>query len=81
MVVLDGPVGDYFYVNGTRVAPYTGLVKYEGNFYYVSDGGRIVKNISHRYINKTNGLTYADGTPITNGYYDFGADGKMIVNN
>ncbi len=59
MKVLDGPVGDCFYVSGTRAAPYTGLVEYQGNFYYISDGAKIVKNISNRYINKTNGLTYA----------------------
>ena len=78
-VVLNGPVGDYFYIDGVMVPEYAGLVRYEGNFYYVSSGAKIVKNISNRYINKTNGLTFEDGTPITNGYYDFDADGKMII--
>ena len=79
MVVLNGPVGDYFYVNGIKVPAYTGLVEYDGDFYYISTGATIVKDIVGRYINKTNGLTTADGTPIGNGKYTFGADGKMVV--
>ena len=35
MVVLNGPVGDYFYVNGIKVPAYTGLVEYDGDFYYI----------------------------------------------
>ncbi len=79
MVILNGPVDDYFYVNGVKVPAYTGLVEYDGNFYYVSTGGTIVKDIVGRYINKTNGLTTADGKPIGNGKYTFDADGKMVV--
>ena len=79
MVILNGPEGDYFYVNGVKVPAYTGLVEYEGDFYYISTGATIVKNVEGRYINKTNGLTTADGTPIGNGKYSFGPDGKMVV--
>ena len=64
-----------------RVKEYTGLVKYGGDYYYVSKDAKVVKNVAHRYINRTNGLTLPNGTPIVNGYYDFDADGKMIINN
>ena len=62
-----------------KVPAYTGLVEYNGDFYYVSNGATIVKNVVGRYINKTNGLTTADGTPIGNGKYTFDEDGKMVV--
>ena len=33
------------------------------------------------YLNKAlEGHTYPDGTPMLKGYYDFDADGKMILN-
>ena len=80
MVVKNGLDGDHYYINGTLVAPYYGLVEWEGNFYYVNDGGMIVKGI-RKYVNTTNGLTFANGEKIEKGYYDFDADGKMVVKN
>ena len=79
MIIKNGPDGDYFYVNGMRVPEYTGLVEYNGNFYYVSSGAKLVKNVVDRYINKTNGLTFADGTPIPNGRYTFDETGAMVL--
>ena len=45
----------------------------------IGDRHEIVKN-KQIYLNEAriNGLTYADGTPITTGYYNVDADGKMI---
>ncbi|MBQ4562238.1 MAG: phosphodiester glycosidase family protein [Clostridia bacterium] len=74
----NGLVGDYYYIDGVRVGAYYGLVEHEGDFYYVNDGGKIIKNI-RKYVNKTNGLTFADGTPVPQAYYDFDADGKMVI--
>ena len=78
MVLKNGIVGDYYYINGVLAAPYYGLVKWEGNFYYVNDGGKIVRNMS-KFVNTTNGLTFDNGDPVQRTYYDFDADGKMIV--
>lgn len=77
-IVLEGLVGDYYYINGQKVPAYYGLVEHEGNFYYVNDYGKIVKDV-RKYVNKNNGLTFANGTPVPNAYFYFDADGKMIV--
>ena len=76
--VLNGLVGDYYYIDGVRVRPYYGLVEQDGAFYYINDGGKIVKNM-RKYVTKTNGLTFSDGTAVPNAYFEFDADGKMII--
>ncbi len=78
MILPSGIVGDYYYLNGVKVAPYYGLVEFEGNYYYVDDNSRIVKN-KVKYLTTTNGLKFADGTPIPHKNYRFDADGKMII--
>ncbi len=81
MIIKQGIVDDMYYINGVAVKPFYGLVEWEGNFYYVNAEGtqaKIVKNQT-KYVNKTNGLTFADGTPVTEGYYEFDANGKMLV--
>ena len=80
MVLKNGIVGDYYYINGALATPYYGLVKWEGNFYYVNDGGKIVRNMC-KFVNTTNGLTFENGDPIQRTYYDFDADGKMVLKN
>ncbi len=79
MIMLNGVVGDYFYENNVRVRAYN-LVEFEGNFYYTSDGHKLAKD-KRIYLNaeQVAGFTYADGTPLKVGYYNFDADGKMIV--
>ena len=78
MIVQQGLIDDCFYVNGTKLPAYYGLIEYEGNFYYINDGGKIVKDM-RKYVNSANGLTFADGTPVPNAYFYFDADGKMII--
>jgi len=78
MIVKEGLVDDQFYVNGLPLPAYYGLVEWEGNFYYLNDYGRPVKN-ARKYVNKTNGLTFADGTAVPQEYFYFDADGKMII--
>ena len=74
----NGLIGDYFYIDDVRVGAYYGLVEFEGNFYYVNDGGKIIKN-TRKYVNKTNGLTFPNGDPVPNDYFYFDESGKMIV--
>ena len=76
--VKHGLIGDYYYINNEKVPAYYGLVEWEGNFYYVNDYGKIIKN-ARKYVNKTNGLAFADGTSIPRDYFYFDADGKMVV--
>ena len=80
MVIQNGVVGDYYYIDGVKAAPYYGLVQWEGAYYYVNDGGKIVKD-AVKYVNRTNDLTFANGTAIPRAYFTFDADGKMIIKN
>ena len=76
----NGIAGLYYFIDGERVAPYYGLVKYKGDFYYINDGGKAAASQSrYVYAEKTHGLTFDDGTPVSQGYYDFDADGKMQI--
>ena len=79
MVVINGPQGDYFYVNGVRQSRYQ-LVEYNGDFYFINDSDKLAKN-TRLYLSAhfVEGKTFADGTPIPVGYYNFDADGKMVV--
>ena len=78
MIVKNGIIDDYYYINGAQAPAYYGLVEFEGNFYYVNDYGRIIKD-ARKFVNKTNGLKFADGTDVPRAYFNFDADGKMIT--
>jgi hypothetical protein len=77
--MLDGVYEGVYYHDGFKT-PYYGLVQWEGDYYYVADYAEVVCN-EKKYVSNTNGLTWADGTPIAKGNYEFGADGKMIIKN
>ena len=74
-----GIVGDYLYINDVKQVRYR-LVEFEDNFYFINDGDKIAKNtklyLSEKFVS---GKTFADGTPVSVGYYQFDADGKMII--
>ena len=71
--VLNGLVGDYYYIDGVRVGSYYGLVEWNGNYYYIKDNAKIVKNVTITITAaRTHGLVEA-------GTYSFDADGKMII--
>ena len=79
MIILNGVVGNNVYKNNTKLKAYQ-LVEVDGDFYFIGDRHEIVKN-KRIYLNeeRINGLTYADGTPITVGHYNVDADGKLII--
>ena len=81
MVIRNGVIGDYLYVNNTRQNAYK-LINYGGDYYFISDGHMVAKNcriyLSNLFVA---GHAYADGTPLTEGYYDFDAEGKLIIKN
>ena len=56
------------------------LIEFEGSFYFINDGDKIVRSkklyLSDKFVE---GKTFADGTAITAGYYYFDADGKMVI--
>ncbi|MBR5246437.1 MAG: leucine-rich repeat domain-containing protein [Clostridia bacterium] len=81
MVVYNGLVGDYVYKNGVKLKAYQ-LAEVDGSFYYIADCHKIVKNKTvYITAERINGLTFADGTPITAGNYKFDENGKMIIYN
>ena len=80
MIIPNGLVDDYYYINGVRVGSYYGLIQVDGDYYYVDNYAKIVKNKT-KFLNTTNGLTFANGTPIPKATYSFDADGKMIIPN
>ena len=80
--LLTGPYNDYFYIDGVKQKAYQLVQDKEGNFYFINDGNKIAKSkklyLSGKYVE---GKTFADGTAIPVGYYEFDADGKMLVKN
>ncbi len=79
MIVKNGLSDGYYYENGRTVA-YKGLVEIDGSFYYIAEGGKAVADKIH-YVNSTNGLTWADGTPIEKVWCEFDENGRMHVLN
>ena len=71
-ITKDGIVAEddslYYYVDGLRT--YAGLIKINGNYYYVKTSGEVVHGRSY-WITKTNGL-------MPERSYTFDDDGKMI---
>ena len=66
IVSEDGEL--YYYVDGVKT--YAGLIQIDGDYYYVNSSCKVITNQRY-WISKTNNLLPA-------GFYDFGADGKMI---
>jgi len=81
MVIQNGPVGDYFYVNGVIQKAWK-MVTYNGDYYFINDYDKLAKNITLYLSEKfVAGQTYPDGSPMEPGLYHFDADGKMVVQN
>ena len=81
MIINNGVVGDYFYKNNERLKAYQ-LVEFGGDYYFINDYNKIAKNtriyLSQRFVE---GFTFADGTPLKVGYYEFDENGKMVILN
>ncbi len=73
MVALNGPVGDYFYKDGAMLKAYQ-LVEFEGSYYFINDSNKLAKN-KRVYLSQT----FVEGTGLEAGYYEFDANGKMII--
>ena len=72
----NGPQADgCFYVNNERVNAYQ-LAEYEGDWYYICEYNKFAVN-QRRYLNAAT----VEGTDFPAGYYDFDADGKMVIKN
>jgi hypothetical protein len=70
--VKNGVINDFLYIDGVMQTAYK-LVLFEGDYYYISDGHKIARNVTLNL-----GASLA-GTGLTPGKYSFDADGKMIL--
>ena len=75
----NGVVDGFLYINDVKQLAYQ-LVEFEGNYYFVNDGHKVAMNtkiyLSAKFVD---GKTFADGSEIPVGYYNFDAEGKMII--
>jgi hypothetical protein len=72
ILLKNGPVDGYFYVNGIRQSGYK-LVEFEGNYYFIN-GEKLT--VSRRgYLSEK----FVAGTPLKPGYYEFDETGKIIL--
>ncbi len=74
MVVRNGVVGDYLYINHTLQRAYN-IVEFDGYYYFVSDYNKVIKNTSIYLSEK---IANIHGLPA--GRYSFDAQGRMILN-
>ena len=76
MIIKNGPDADgFFYLNGVKQTAYQ-VIEYEGAYYYVGDYNKYLVN--QRVFIESKLL---EGTTLKQGWYSFGADGKMIIKN
>ena len=74
MIFKNGPDADgYFYLNNAKQKAYK-LIDFEGDYYFVAEYNKYAKN-QRRYLN----ASMVEGTDFAVGYYNFDADGKMIL--
>ena len=80
MIILNGVVGDYYYINGIKQTGWM-LFEWNGNYYF-NEYYNVARN-KRVYLNQdfVEGKTYPNGDPMKVGYYDFDEDGKMIIIN
>ena len=76
MILKNGANEDgYFYIKGAKQLAYQ-LVEFEGDYYFISDYNKYVTNKTV-YMEKR----FLADTPFQPGYFEFGADGKMVLKN
>jgi len=75
IVIKNGPVGEHFYINGIMQRAYQ-LVRFGEDYYFINDAHRLAKNCT-LYL----GESFVEGTDLSAGYYEFDADGKLLVKN
>ena len=69
LVIYNGIVNGYYYVDGVKTA--AGLLNIDGNYYFAENGGKLKVNVIS-WISRNNNLLPA-------GTYRFDAEGKIIM--
>ena len=77
MILKNGADADgYFYVNGVKQSAYQLIKDDNGDYYFIAEYNKYVVNTT-KYMSAER----LAGTGLKPGYFDFGADGKMILKN
>ena len=77
--ICEGFDNDSLYINGWLQQAYQ-LVEYQGAIYFVGDAHKIVKDTTYYLTEEfTNDKFFPDGRAIQPGYYEFDAEGKMVI--
>ena len=71
--VKNGVIDGFLYINDVKQTAYQ-LVEFEGAYYFISDYHKIAVDV-RLYMT----AQVLEGTDLKPGYYQFGADGKMII--
>ena len=75
----NGVINGYLYIDDVQQKAYQ-LVEYDGNFYFVSDGHKVIvdgyKNLSAKHVE---GKILDNGSPILPGIYYFDSEGKLVA--
>ena len=69
----NGVIDGYLYINDVKQTAYK-LVEFDGAYYFISDYNKVIMGV-RRYMT----AQALEGTGLKAGYYEFGADGKMII--
>ena len=79
MIIKNGVIGDYLYINGEKQLAYQ-LIEFEGSLYFINDGHKVAKNtkiyLTDRFVG---GKVFFGDCYLLVGYYEFDAEGKMII--
>ena len=75
----NGVVDGKLYIDNILQTRYK-LVQFDGSYYFINDGDLVAKNV-RMYLGQqfVAGHTLPNGDPMPVGYYQFDADGKMII--
>ena len=76
---FSGIQNEFLYLNGIQQKAYQ-LVEFEGDFYFITDWHKVARNARIYLTEKTlEGKEFGNGRILQPGYYDFDADGKLVI--
>ena len=78
MIIINGVVDGLYYKNGIVQKTWE-LFEWNGNYYFNKYYNVAADETVYLGAQFVNGFTYPNGDPMLPGYYNFDADGKMII--
>ena len=80
MLLNEGVIGDYLYIDGERVTTGYTLVEYDGDIYYIGDGRKVVKNTTLYLSGAVATFNATHERQLKAGNLTFDENGKLVVN-